>query len=77
MERKHNAPLHRRVIDGTHLVINQIQQKGRMLRRVLGGGFPELPGARLPRERDVSGMCEQMLVCTQRKERERDRPVLI
>lgn len=38
MERKHNASLHRRVIDSTRQLINQMQQKGRMLRRVFGGG---------------------------------------
>lgn len=59
MERKHNAPLHRGVIDGIRQVINQMQQKkSRMgVRRGRGGGlfrgFPEMPGCR---ERDVSGM---------------------
>lgn len=59
MERKHNASLHCCVIDSARQLINQMQQKGRMLRRVFGGEAAQSSG--LPRESgDVSGMCEQM-----------------
>lgn len=53
MERKHNAPLHRGVIDGIRQVINQMQQKGRMGVR----GETRLPrDAGLPRERRVGNV---------------------
>lgn len=66
MERKHNAPLHRGMIDGIRQVINQMQQKGRMGVR----GETRLPrDAWLPRERDVPGMWAGALLHTEGRER--------
>lgn len=50
MERKHNASLHRHVIDSACQLINQMQQKGRVLRRVFEwGGCPEFWAAKRER----------------------------
>lgn len=57
MERKHNGSLHRQVIDSARQLINQMQQKGRVLRRVFGGGrLPRAPGFRERERRRVGNV---------------------
>lgn len=64
-QRKHDASLRHRVMDGAHRLINQRRWKGRMLRRVFGATLPRALGCR--ERRNVSGMWEQMLAHRERR----------